>query len=273
MRLLFILIALTTFSTHAQALRIISLAPHITEMVYSAGAGEQLVGVVVYSDYPPAAKKLPIIGSYTGINIEEIIKLKPDLVLGWKEGNAFKDLARLKTLGIEVWHSDVKTLNDIPKHIREIAKKTGTEQHAQTVTAELETILSSLQATHHDVKTIRSFYQIWQKPLITVNGKQFISQAIELCGGENIFYDALQLSPQVSLESVIARNPAIILMGGPINFQQEWKKNWQKFTFIDAVKNQQIIVLNPDLYQRPTERFIRELPNLCKILDKARSKY
>lgn len=256
------------------AKRIISLAPHLTEMVYSAGAGNKLVGVVDYSDYPESARSKPIIGGYNGINIESIIQLKPDLILTWRSGTRPQDTERLKELqsklGFVIWESDIDTLADIPRLIEQIGHMANTQHTAENNAAKLRQTLNELQSQFSSKKPIQIFYQIWNNPLMTIGKRQFISQAIELCGGKNIFDDLKTLTGSVSIETVILRNPEMLLIGGRQSFQQEWKQNWQKYPQIQAVKNQQIHLLDNNLYQRPTARFINALKPLCQTIDSVR---
>lgn len=256
------------------AQRIISLAPHLTEMVYSAGAGDKLVGVVNYSDYPKEALNQPIIGSYNAINIEKIIELQPDLILTWRSGNRLQDFERLQSLqaklGFKVWESEVQTLTDIPKIIQQIGAMSGTEQIADKRAKDLQQQLTQLQAKYAHHRPVKTFYQIWNKPLITMGKSQFISQGILLCAGVNIFEDLGSLTGPVAMETVIIRDPEVLLMGGRESFQQEWLKTWQAYPNISAVKNQQIYLLNNSLYQRPTARFIEALEPLCQKIENAR---
>lgn len=246
--------------------RIISLAPHITEMLYSAGAGQQLVGVVSHSDYPPAARQLPVIGGYNGLNIEKILDLKPDIIIAWNEGNRGKDIQRLESLGLNVWRTDVSRLDDIPNLIETFGQHFHSEDIATPKASQLREELTRIKRRYDTTNSPKVFYQIWNKPLITINGQQFISQGIALCGGENVFSELTALSAEVSLESVINQNPEVILLGGTPMIQKQWTQSWQAWTNIKAVKNNKIIALNADLYQRPTERFILSLDTLCQSI-------
>jgi len=253
--------------------RIISLAPHITELVYSAGAGEKLVGVVEHSDFPMAARKLPIVGNSTTINIESIIKLAPDLIIAWKSGNRIQDIERLQSLGFGVWQTEIHQLEDIPNFIKTIGEKAGTIKTAHLKSSELLNILKSTKRKYLNQMAINAFYEIWHQPLMTMNGKQFISLALETCQANNIFSDLPLLASEVNLESVIQRDPQVILLGGESAFQESWYQDWLRYTELKAIKNQQIYKLDNDKYQRPTARLIEVLPELCKTIDKARSHY
>ncbi|AZR82309.1 cobalamin-binding protein [Thiomicrospira sp. S5] len=255
------------------AQRIISLAPHLTEQVYSAGAGDKLVGVIDYSDYPDAAKTLPSVGNFAHLNIEKIVALKPDLILAWQSGNRMKDLDKLKQLGLNVWTTDTHRLSDIPRQIRAIGQRAGTESQAIPAAQALEQTLATLKSRYQNAPEIRVFYQIWAKPYITINRDQFISQGIALCHGRNVFGNLPSLSGEVSLESILKADPQVILLGGYPEKQTFWQQAWQKIPGLTAVEKHQIYPMVSDWLQRPTARFINALPEVCQTLDKARVAY
>ncbi len=251
--------------------RLITLAPHLTEMVYSAGAGNLLVATVNYSDYPKIANKLPIVGDYNQIHIEQIIKLKPSLIIAWKSGNTPQDIQRLKKLGFNVWQTEIKQLSDIPSQIQQIGKKTNQQITANKIAQQLQQILTTTKQQYQTTTSKPTvFYQIWDKPLYTVGKNQFISQAIQLCGATNLFEQINILAPQVSTEAVIKQNPDLIILGGNQQKQSQWQKNWQQYPTISAVKNKHIIKIKNSLYQRPTARFIKAIPQLCKQINQHR---
>jgi len=244
--------------------RIITLAPHLTEMVFSAGAGDFLVGVVSYSDYPEQAKTITNIGNYNAINVEAILKQKPTLVLAWDSGDTAKEIDKLEQLGIEVWRTEVGNLSDIPKQIKQIGKRVNRAEIANIEADKLVDILNKLSQKKDNPKPKTVFYQVWQKPLHTVGKNQFITQAIELCGAKNIFGHLELPAPKVSIESVLKYDPNIIILGGRKSLQTSWLKKWQKYPSLTAVKKNQIIMVENSVYQRPTARFIRAIPALCR---------
>lgn len=257
--------------SHAQVERIISLAPSLTELVYSVGAGDKLVGVLAHSDYPSQAKQLPQVGDANSLNIERIIELRPDLILVWASGITARDLARLQAFGYNLLIRDTQRLDDIPDLIEEIGLLT---QHGPQATAEAKRLrqqLTQLQDQYQHKSPVRVFYQIWQQPLITINGTQFMGQAIQLCGGLNPFADHAALAPHISLEAVLEANPQLILLGGGRQHQQAWFTFWQKIPHLSASQNQHIMPLQGTAYQRPTARLIDALPELCQLIDQARS--
>lgn len=273
MRLLgLLLVLIVSENVHAEAsqLRIVSLSPYLTEMVFSAGAGKYLVGVDSYSDYPAAAKTLTKVGDAFHINYERILSIKPDLVLAWRYSIKPRDLNRFKALGLPVYISDIKTLNDIPNEIESIGRQTGTQRQAFAKAQELRHQLTYLRQEYSTRSAVTAFYQIWNQPLTTINGEQFISKGLALCGAKNVFAHLKPIAPQVNKESLLAANPQIILMGGNAQDQKHWRQEWTKFPMIQAVKHHQIIGVNSDLYQRPTARFIEALPHLCELIQQAR---
>lgn len=263
------LLLLFSAQTFAQPQRIITLSPHLTEMVFSAGAGKNLVGVAEYSDYPEAANKIPRIGGYEQINYEKILSLKPDLILVWKKGNRYQDIQRLKQLGFELLEFDSQTIESIPHDIEKIGEIMGTQKESKKISQRLSAQITQLNSQYQTTTPMTVFYQVWSKPIITIGGKQFISEALQLCGAKNIFDDQKALSPSVSLEAIIARNPQLILLGGEKQIQQGWKAFWQKYPQITAVQQNKIILLNSDLFQRPTARLINALPQLCAKIHSA----
>ena len=250
--------------------RVISLAPHITELLFSAGAGNKVVGVVEYSNFPKAALDIDNVGRYNAINIEKIIQLKPDLIIAWKSANRPKDINKLTSLGLKVMFSDPNQLDDIPTEIRHFGRQLNTSKTANLVANQLEQQLKTLRQTYQSKPTISAFYQIWNAPIMTVNGKQFMSQALNLCGAQNSFANLPLLAAEINIESVIAKNPDVILLGGEKTMQQTWLDHWKKWRTVKAVNNQHIYMLNADTFQRPTQRFIEGIEQLCQTLDQAR---
>jgi iron complex transport system substrate-binding protein len=250
--------------------RIVALAPHLAEMAYSAGVGEKLVGVVAFSDYPPPVKQLPIVGNYNAIHYEAILRLKPDLILVWQGGNRLQDIERLKQLGFNVFASHPENLEDIPKEIERLGEAAGNPSTARKTADRLRQLLQQLKSRHQNARPVTAFYEIWHQPLMTVNGRSFISQALAVCKAQNIFADLKPIAGQVSVEAVLQRNPDVILLGGDAKLQPEWKRAWQAYPSLKAVKQNHIFSLNADHFQRPTARLIQALPGLCQKIDAVR---
>lgn len=254
------------------AKRIIALAPHIAESLYAAGAGEQLVGTVDYSDYPPAAKKLPRVGGYSRIDLEAVVALKPDLVLVWESGNSLTQADKLRSLGLTVYISQPNRMEDVASQLERFGQLAGTEAVANAAAANFRQRLAGLQQANASKAKIRTFYQIWKAPLMTIGGPQIISDAILLCGGENVFGHLSQMAPRISIESVIASDPEVIIATGMGDAKPEWLHDWDKWTHLTAVKRQNLFHINPDIMQRHTPRILEGAEKLCAHLDVARSR-
>lgn len=250
--------------------RIVSLMPHATELLFEVGAGENIVGAVQYSDYPEAAKSIPRVGGYSALNIEAIVALKPDLLIAWPEGNRNRELDRLKALGLPILVSDPREFKDIANALFVYGKITGKNKQAATAIEEFNKKLTYLRETYSHQENVTVFYQVWNAPLMTQNGNTFISRAIEVCGGLNIFSDLAMTNPQVSIESVLVQNPQIIVASGMGQARPEWLDDWRQYTTLKAVKNNQLYHIPPELFQRPSSRFLLGTEQLCTAIQKAR---
>jgi iron complex transport system substrate-binding protein len=251
------------------ATRIVSLAPHATELLFAAGAGDRIVGVVQYSDYPDAAKRIAQIGSSASLDLERIVELRPDLIVGWKSGNPAAAVERLTKLGLPVFLSEPRQLDDIASNIERLGVLTGTTTVASTVVASFRVDVQRLRAAHADATTVSVFYQIWDRPLITVNGRHLISAVLGLCGGRNVFAALAPVAPNVGVEDVLAADPQVIIASGS-NRSRAGLRDWERFTQLQAVRNGQLHFVEPDYIQRPTPRILRGATEICAILDQAR---
>lgn len=256
----------------APAQRIVSLAPHITELLYAAGAGGRLVGVVEYSDYPAQAKKLPRVGGYTRPDLEAILSLKPDLVLAWYSGNPPAALEKLKALGIAVHVSQPDRMADVAAELERYGILAGTEPAAHAAAAAFRARYESLKLRYSQRPPVAVFYQIWKQPLMTVNDKQIISDAIRLCGGRNVFGSLPVLAPTVTVEAVLAANPEAIIASGMGDERPEWLDDWRRWTAITAVKQGNLYFIPPQEIQRHTPRLLDGTEKLCRALEAARAK-
>ena len=256
----------------APAKRIVTLAPHAAESLYAAGAGAKLVGTVDYSDYPPEAKTVPRVGGYSRIDLEAVAALKPDLVLAWESGNNMTQVDKLRALGLTVYVSQPNTIDNIANQIERIGQLAGTEIAANATAERFRKRLDSLRTTNAGKPKVRVFYQIWKTPLMTVGGPQIISDAIKICGGENVFGHLKQMAPNVTVEAVLEADPEAIVATGMGDAKPEWLHDWDKWTRMTAVKRDNLFHINPDIMQRHTPRILDGTEKLCAHLDVARSR-
>ena len=254
-------------SLAAPAQRIISLAPHVTEQLYAAGAGAKLVAASEYSDYPEEAKRLPRVASSGAVNLEMVLALKPDLVVAWRLEATAAALTRLESLGVPVFYSEPRRLAQIPGMIEALGELAGTAGTAKPLAASLRKELARLTAEYRDRRPVSVFYQISERPLMTLGGGQFVSDAITLCGGRNIFADSALMAPVVNVESVVAADPEAIL-----STQKEWQASWRRFPGLRAVQAGNLYVVPANEMHRHGPRAIAATELLCRHLAEARVK-
>ena len=244
--------------------RIVALAPHIVENLYSAGAGERLVGVVSYSNFPAAAQQIPEVGSYNAFSLEQLVALRPDLVVMWGSGNGMQTLSKLEALGIPVYVSELRQLSDVPQSIRRLGQLAGTATASETEARRIEGELQRLVRLYGGAQQLTVFYQIWNEPLQTVNNEHLISEIIALCGGRNVFGDAPALAPRINVEAVLQRDPDAIIASGMGEARPEWLDQWRRYPSLKAVTGEALFFINPDHVQRPTARVLLGAERLCQ---------
>ena len=257
-------------SKHAN--RIISMAPHITEILFSAGAAKQIIATVNYSDYPEAAKKIPRISGYPFMDIEKIISLKPDLVVLWASGNNREQAKKLMNLGITVYMSEPKTPLDIYKTIKRFGLLANTTDFASQSAEKFIKSYNLLKKKYSNKKNVNVFYQFWNKPLMSVNGQHIISNIIELCSGTNVFSELHSLTPKISIEAVIASNADVIIAGGDNKRKNQWISEWTPWLHLTAVNKEHIYFIHPDIISRMGPRILLGAEQICEMLERVRGK-
>jgi iron complex transport system substrate-binding protein len=248
------------------AQRIISLAPDITEILFAVGAGSQVVGVIKGSDFPAAARKLPIVGSYTGVDLERVVALHPDLIIAW-HGTFLRELAVLHKMGIPVYLTKPRRLEDIPRTMRHLGVLAGSNANALQAAATYTQRLQALKLQFQQRSPVTIFYQIGDMSLMTVNKDSWINQAITLCGGRNVFAQMKSIAPTVDWEAVVTANPEVIISDAE---QADWKTRWQRWQRINAVKHQFLFRIDPSLIERASPRLIEGAKQICTALQQAR---
>lgn len=257
-------------SLASPARRIVSLSPHITEQLFAVGAGGQVVGAVEWSDYPAAARTIPRVGSSSLINIEVVLRLEPDLVVVWRSGNGEEVASRLEALGLTVYLQEPRSLDDIPRELVNLGRLTGHGEEAEAVGAGFQRRIEALRHTYSTRQKVRVFQQIWNRPMITLNGEHLVSDVIRLCGGVNIFADAPSLVVNTSLESILLKDPQVIVVSEADGVPPDWVEDWRQWPSISAVANDQLYVLDPDILHRHTPRIAEGAELMCEFIDRAR---
>ena len=248
------------------ATRIVSLAPHLTEQLFAIGAGEKIVGAVDYSDYPEAARAIPRVGGYSRLDLERILALKPDLVVGWQSGNDVRAIERLQALGLVVYLSEPRRLPDIADGMARLGILVGVADLAAEQAETFRQRLEALRQQNRGQKERSVFYQIWNRPLMTVSGQHLINDVITLCHGRNIFAGVDTLTPTVSVEAVLAADPEVIVASGMGKERPEWLDDWKKWPQLQAVKDEQLYVIDPNIIQRATPRLLLGAEQMCRFL-------
>ncbi|MEQ6887488.1 cobalamin-binding protein [Halomonas sp. CS7] len=256
----------------APARRIVALSPGVTELLYAAGAGERVVGAVSFSDYPPEAAKLPRVGSYDRLDMEALLALEPDLVVAWAGGNPREQVDRLPRFGLPVFFSDVNDFAGIASSLERFGALAGSEAVADEAARSLRQQVAALRAQHANAEPVPVFYQVWEQPLMTVNGEHWISQALSLCGGENLFADEAPLVPRIGVEAVLARDPEAIITGGMGEPDSTWLEAWRGYPEMTAVRRDNLFFVDPDLVQRATPRLLEGTRALCDRLETVRER-
>ncbi|CAN7470488.1 cobalamin-binding protein [Trinickia sp. LjRoot230] len=267
-----------TVTLAAPAARVISLAPHATELIYAAGGGARLVGAVSYSDYPPEARALPRVGSNTALDLERIVALRPQLIVVWRHGNDTHQLDKLRALGIALFYSEPHKLDDVATDLERLGTLLGTQPVADAAAQHYRDDIAQLRARYATRPPVGVFYQVWDRPLMTLNGAHIISDAIAVCGGHNVFAGLAARVPTVSAEAVVAADPEAIVTarsgatpaapGTPLPELARWRA-WPRMT---AVARDNLFSIDGDLINRPGPRLASGIRTLCEDLETARSR-
>ncbi len=253
--------------------RLVVLAPHLVEQLYSIGAGALIVGTVEHADYPAAAAAIPRVGNYAGLQLESILALKPDLVLYWQSGSPAAAISQLQQLGLRTVGFEAKTLEDIAADLTRLGDLTGQQQQAAQAAAKVRQRLAQLRRQYQAQKPLRIFYELWDEPLSTIGPDAWPSQALTLCGAENIFADAASAYPQVSAEALLARQPDLIIQPVSATENRRLTDYSSRFAGLRAVQLQQRAQPDADLLHRATIRTLDGVAQLCQLIDQSRQFY
>ncbi|MFB9242310.1 cobalamin-binding protein [Massilia antarctica] len=256
----------------APAQRIVSMAPHVTELLFAAGGGARIVGAMSYSDYPPAARSIPLVGDNSQIDIERVLALKPDLLVVWQSGNTARQLEQLRQLGIPMFYSEPARMDQVAGSMLRFGQLLGTETAAQAAAASFRARIAALAARYSKRAPVKVFYQVWEKPLYTLNGQQIASDAIRLCGGENIFAALAVKAPAVGIEAVLQANPEAIVGSEPHDASERGLAMWAPYKTLSAVRQGNLFTLDGELLTRAGPRLPDGAAILCEKLDLARQR-
>ncbi len=265
-----------TVTLPAPARRVISVAPHATELLYAAGGGAAMVGAVSYSDYPEAARALPRVGDNRSLDLERIVALKPDLIVVWRHGNADRQTAQLAALGIPLYFSEPKRLDDVAVSLDKLGLLLGTRAQADRAAADYRQRIAALRARYSARPPVTVFLQIWDRPLTTLNGAQIVSDVLRLCGGRNVFAALQPVAPTVSDEAVLAANPEAIVATAQGATASDASlpslDRWRRWPSLAAVAGGNLFAVDGDWLTRPTTRLALGAEQVCRDLETARER-
>ncbi len=250
--------------------RIIALSPHSVELLYAIGAGDRIIATVEYADYPESAKSIPRIGSYTGVQLEKVLTLEPDLIVAWRTGNKSSDLEKMESLGLNLVYTEPQSVNQMLDDILELGEHTGLQSNAKKLVNDLKQRYQNIKQNAAKGNPVKVFYQMWHDPIRTLGLKASVATLIRDCNGVNVFDDASTDYPLVSLESVIVKDPQVIIIPHKTGNLDERKSIWKNWQEIAAVKNHHLYTVNGDFLHRFTPRTLDGLNTLCEAIGKAR---
>ena len=252
------------------AQRIVSMSPHVTELLFAAGGGERIVGAVTYSDFPEAAKKIPRIGTNRQIDMERVIAMKPDLIVAWMHGSSERQIETLRQLGIPIFHSEPLKLDGIADNVQRLGQLLGTDNVAQPAAAQIRAQFAALTKQYANRPPVRMFYQVWDKPLYTLSGGSIVTDAMRVCGGVNIFADLKVTAPVVSIEGVLQADPEAIF--GTAEKDYGGVTLWKPYTTLKAVRNGNLFTIDGELLNRAGPRMVEGTRAMCEMLEQARQR-
>jgi len=250
--------------------RIISLSPHITELLFAAGAGSRIVGVDDSSDYPAAVAGIARVGEPAALDVEGLLKLKPTLVVLWDSGTPASRKAELERLKLRLYVTDQHHLDDIGATLMEFGRLAGTLPVAAAAARRYQIELAQLRSRYAARPRLRVFYQVWDRPLYTLSGAHVVSEVLSLCGGDNVFAELSTLAPAVDKEAVLARNPEVILIAATGTEGARQTLEWSRFSNLQAVRSHHVFTVDPSLVGRMAPRILEGVREVCSLLDSAR---
>ena len=258
--------------------RVVTLAPGLTELVYAAGGGATLAGTTALSDYPPPARRVARIGDASRLDVERVLALRPDLVIVWQRGATSRELAQLEAAGVRLFHLEPRRLADVPRAVERLGVVLGQEAVASRAAEGLRRRLERLRVAHAMSAPVSVFYQVWQQPLMTINGQHLIDDVIGLCGGRNVFSRLAVLVPAISTEAVVAADPQVIMTASESSNVVAWARSpddaafdtWRRHARLGAVRHGTMYTLNGDAISRQGPRSVDGAEAVCAALDDAR---
>jgi iron complex transport system substrate-binding protein len=260
-----------TIAVGSAPCRFVSLAPGTTAMLFAAGAGHCVVGTIAHSDEPAEAARVQVVGDAETLDFEQLIGLRPTVVVVAVDVVQRVRIDRIKALGIPVYQVHVTRLAQMPESLRRLGTLAGTEAVANREADELAAELAALDTRYRNRAPVRVLYQIWDRPIYTIGGRHVITDALTLCGAVNVFADLTTAAPAVTREAAVLRNPELILASAPPGAADEWLAEWRKFPALAAVRDGQLVKHVDARIDRMGPSVIAATGQLCAVIDDARA--
>lgn len=248
--------------------RIVTLAPFLTELAFAAGAAGQVVAVASLSDFPPEAGALPQVKTGAQFSLGQIATYKPDLVLAWRDGIRRDDVERMSAFGAAVYAASARSLDDVPRLLKDIGAMTGHD--VSGVVAQYEEKLDRLRRENAEKPRVAAFLELWHRPLTTISGNHFMTQALDICHADNVFKDMGGSAPLIEWDELYEKDPFVIVGAGSAANADEFRASWGVRQGLSAVKAERLVFVDSDAFQRPTPRTPDGIAQLCTALDKVR---
>jgi len=241
--------------------RVISLAPSLTEMMLDLRSEDKLVGLLDGGPRPEGLAAVPSVGDFAQFEMETLLSLQPDLILYWPGSISEIQLTQLRQLDVPIYTAHATTMDELARHFAELGALLGAADYGSELSAQVQQQLQAMRARYQREVPLRVFYQVWDSPMYTLGGEQIISDALQVCGAQNIYADLQLAAPQVSIESVLARNPDVILLGS-----ERLAPMWQAWPVLRAVQRQQVLAVPDHGLERPSLQMFAALELLCEHL-------
>jgi len=251
--------------------RIIALSPHSVEMLFTLGVGDRVIATTKFSNFPPQAEDIPRVGGYNGIQIEKILALNPDLIIAWMDGNKIQDIEQMEKLGLNVYRSQTRSLDNIPNELILFGEMLGVQSAAISRANAFNERLKKIRADNKEKPSVKFFYQLWDEPLRAVAAGSWINSVMSACGGINVFNDPNFDYPEVSIENVLITSPEVFIIPSHHGAYTAGVEKWKKWPEIPAIANDQIYFIDGDLLHRFSTRILDGMEQVCDAFDKVRA--
>lgn len=266
MRVLFLLLTLLASPLVLAGERVVSLAPSLGEIMLELGADDLLVGMLDGGQRPAALANIPSVGRIGQLEMESLLALQPSLVLLWPDSISRAQRDQLSQFGIPVLVAEPASLDELANQFALIGERVGRPERGRQLQRDFKQGLDALRRRYHRTRPLSVFYQVWNRPLYTLGGNQIVSDAIQVCGGHNVFSDLQLAAPQVSAESVLARNPEVILAGSGAQLSE-----WKAWPNLAAVRDGQLWEVPDKGLERPSFQMLEAIGKLCEVMAPAKS--